>query len=223
MPDVASFHELVKRGDLAAVESALAEAPGLLDEQNQAGQSAFLLAKYYGQSRMADYLLGRGPKLDLFTAAAAGDAGRVFTFLGDDPAAIHSHSSDGWTPLHLAAFFGHSELAAGLIERGAAVDARSTNAMVNTPLHAAVAGGHVEVVRLLLERGAKVNASQHGGWTALHGAAQAGRRDIVEALIANGADVGARAENQQSPLDLALLQKRSDVAALLEELGAKLQ
>jgi ankyrin repeat protein len=223
MPDLVSFHEMVKRGDLSGIKAALLEMPALLDEQNQAGQSAFLLAKYYRQEDVAAYLLEQRPQLDLFTACVAGDADRVFAFLSEDGDAIHSHNQDGWTPLHLAAFFGHVQLAAALVDRGADVDARSTNAMTNTPLHAAVAGGHTEAVRLLADRGSKVNASQHGGWTALHGAAQAGNREIVEILIAHGADVNARAENNQSPLDLALLHKRDNVAALLEELGARLQ
>src|SRR5947209_10993580 len=129
MPEVASFHESVKRGDLGAVEAALAQSPELLDQPNATGQSAFLLAKYYGQKQVADYLLARHPKLDIFTAAVAGDADRVLAFVKDDPAVLHTHSSDGWTPLHLAAFFGHPELAAALIDAGASVDARSTNAM----------------------------------------------------------------------------------------------
>ncbi len=75
------------------------------------------------------------------------------------------------------------------MNRGANVDARSTNAMKNTPLHAAVAGRKADAMsQCLLERGADVNARQHGGWTALQGAAQAGDREIVKLLLANGAD-----------------------------------
>ena len=45
---------------------------------------------------------------------------------------------------------------------------------------------------------------------------------MVEVLIAHGADVSARAANNQSPLDLALSQGHSEIAALLESLGASL-
>jgi ankyrin repeat protein len=223
MTDVRSFQESVKKGDLAAVRSALAEDPTLLDARNEAGQSAFLLAMYYRQRDAADYLLSLGPKLDIFNACVAGQTARVLEEIQGNSTLLESHSSDGWSPLHLAAFFGHAELANALLDTGADVDARSSNAMKNTPLHAAVAGGHVELVKLLLSRGANANATQEGGWTALHGAAQAGNREMVEALLASGAHINARAGNNQSALDLALSKGHQDLATLLEELGGKLQ
>ncbi len=222
MADVSTFQEQVKKGDLAAVQSALAENPDLLDATNDAGQSALVLAKYYRQEEIAKYLLSLGPRLDVFNAAIAGQTAHVLELIDANPALLAAHSSDGWTPLHLAAFFGHADLATALIERGADVNSRSTNSMKNTPLHAAAAGGHVPLVELLLEHGAGVNDTQVGGWTALHSAAQAGNRAMVETLIAHGANVNARAANEQSPLDLALMQGRQDVADLLDQLGAKL-
>jgi ankyrin repeat protein len=227
MPDLKVFHEQVKRGDVNAVRTAVAEDPALLDATNETGQNAFLLAKYYGQHATADYLLSLNPSLDVFTSAVAGKQEKVLSDIEHDPSLLSAHSGDGWTVLHLAAFFGHPELTAVLIEKGAQVDARSTNAMQNTPLHAAVAGRHLDAVRVLLDNKprhkAYVNARQHGGWTPLHGAAQNGDRAMVELLIANGADIHARAENNQSPLDLALTKAHHEIVALLEELGAKLQ
>jgi len=223
MPDVNTFQEQVKKGDLSGVQAALAEDPGLLDATNASGQSALLLAKYYRQEEMADYLLSLGPRLDVFNAAVAGRLSEVMERIADNPALLESHNSDGWTPLHLAAFFGHAELVDALLHRGALVDSLSTNAMKNTPLHAAAAGGHTRIVELLLKRGANSQATQHGGWTALHSAAQNGNRSMVEVLLAHGADINARASNDQGPLDLALMQGRQDVAELLEQLGAKLR
>ncbi|MBV9269047.1 MAG: ankyrin repeat domain-containing protein [Acidobacteriaceae bacterium] len=222
MSDLKNFHDQVKRGDLNGVRAAVAEDPGLLDAVNETGQTAFLLAKYYGQQQTAEYLLSLNPTLDVFTACVAGMTDRVIGEIERDSSFLSAHGSDGWTPLHLAAFFGHPVLAAALIGRGADVNVLSTNQMQNTPLHAAVAGRKLDLVKLLLERGADVNARQHGGWTALHGAAQAGDREIVELLLANGAHTNVRADNDQSPLDLALMKGHQEVASLLEELGAKL-
>lgn len=219
MTDVKAFHESIKSGDLDGVRALLAEDPALLNAKSDTGQDAVLLSKYYGRQDITGHLLSLGPKLDVFTAAAVGDAASVLRELDHDPTLLAAYSSDGWTPLHLAAFFGHKDLALTLIERGAQVDARSTNAMNNTPLHAATAGRKAELAQLLLERGADVNARQHGGWTPLHGAAQNGDRAIVELLVAHGAETKLRAENNQTPLDLALLHGREDIAGLLDQLG----
>lgn len=218
-----SLHDQIKQGDLAGVRASLAGDASLLDATNESGQNAFLLAKYYHRPEIADYLLGLGPRLDLFSLCAAGRVNAVIEAIDRDGSLLKAHSGDGWTPLHLAAFFGHPELAAALLDRGADVNARSTNSMKNTPLHAAAAGGNIELVRLLLERGADANATQERGWTALHAAAQSGNREMVEVLLAHGAHVNTRAENNQAALDLALTKGHQDIARLLDELGAKLR
>lgn len=223
MPDLQTFLDHVKRGDLKGVEADIAVDPSLLHRTNEGGQSALLLAKYYGQQNIADYLLSLHPSLDVFTAAAAGLSDQVLQAVKQDRTLLEQHSSDGWTPLHLAAYFGEADLTRSLLDCGTPVDVRSTNSMQNTPLHAAAAGRKLNAVRVLLEHKADVNLRQAGGWTALHSAAQAGDRELVELLLAHGATVNARADNNQSALDMALLRGHSEIAALLEELGAKLQ
>ena len=214
--DLAAFHESVKKGNLEEVKAELAQDASLLTAKNDSGQSALLLAKYYGQAEIASYLLSLEPDLDLYECCATGNLAGINRILNLEPALLESHSPDGWTPLHLAAFFGQPFVAESLIDRGAQVDARSTNRMVNTPLHAAAAGGHTALVELLLKHGADVNARQQGGWTALHGAAQSGRQQMAEVLLAHAADTQVRAENHQTPLDLALLAGKADMAVLLE-------
>jgi len=223
MTNVESFQEQVKRGDLDAVRASVDGDPSLVNATNASGQSAFLLAKYYRQEEIARYLLTLNPRLNIFEACVAGQTPAVLQEIDRNQTLLEAYSSDGWTPLHLAAFFGHAELAGALLDRRAQIEARSTNPMKNTPLHAAVAGGRLEVVKLLLNHGADVNACQEGGWTPLQAAAQNGNREIVEVLLAQGADVHARASNNQSALDLALSRGHQEVAALLEELGATLQ
>jgi ankyrin repeat protein len=217
---VNEFQDLVKKGNLAEVKAAVQKEPSLATALNASGQSSFILAKYYRQAEVASYLLDILPMLDIFEASVAGHTESVLAKLNGDPGLLETRNGDGWTPLHLAGFFGSPELINALLDQGASVDARSGNAMTNTPLHAAVAGGKVENVEALAKRGADVNAQQNGGWTALHGAAQSGNREMVEILIASGAEVKARAGNNQTPLDLALQKGHESVAALLEQLGA---
>ena len=162
------------------------------------------------------------PSLEIFAASILGETERVEELTTGNRSLATALSDDGWTPLHLAAFFGKEAVARVLLNKGAIVNARSTNTMNNLPLHAAAAGRHAALVQLLIERGAQVNAQQHGGWTALHAAAQNGSLEIATALVEAGADVDARAENQQRPLDLALTGGHQQVVEYLEAHGAKL-
>jgi len=216
--DLKVFHDCIKSGDLASVRAMLAGDPSLLDQPNESGQPAFLVASYYQKTDVADYLLTLRPHLDLYLATVAGHVDEMTAALDKDPSLLESHSSDGWTPLHLAAFFGRQEAAAALLARGAKVDARSTNHMRNTPLHAAAAGRRFPLAQLLLKNGADVNATQSGGWTALHAASQSGDRALVELLLAHQAQVHPRAENGQTALDLALQKGHQEIAELLGEL-----
>jgi ankyrin repeat protein len=222
MPDVRVFQDAVKKGDIEAVRGALATDPSLLDATNETGQGSFLLAKYYRQDATADFLLDQGVKLNFFDQCVAGQTAPVLAQIETTPSLLEAYSGDGWTPLHLAAFFGANELAEALLAKGAPIDARSTNNMQNTPLHAAVAGRRSAMVKLLLERGADANARQSGGWSALQGAAQNGDREMLETLIAHGAHINARSDNNQCALDMALMRGHHEIAELLEGLGAKL-
>ena len=162
------------------------------------------------------------PSLAIFAAAILGDTEQITELLTANRSLIGLLSTDGWTPLHLAAFFGKTEAVRLLLNKGALVNAKSTNPMQNMPLHAAAAGRHVEAAKLLIDHGAPVNARQHGGWAPLHAAAQNGDVELATALIAAGADVNVRADNNQMPLDLALTKGQQAMVDYLESNGAKL-
>ena len=175
-----------------------------------------------GNREGVEALVQADPSLAIFAAAIQGDTVAIETLLAANRPLVSAVSSDGWTPLHLAAHFGKQEAVRLLLNKGAKADARSTNAMQNTPLHAAAAGRAAEVATLLLDHGASVNARQNGGWTPLHAAAQNGDIELARTLVEAGADVNARAENRQSPLDLALTRGKQAMAEWLEAQGARL-
>jgi uncharacterized protein len=209
------FFEAIRAGDRDAVVALLNADETLLAAKDEKGLGAYAAAKYSGRNEIAAMLLEKGVELDVFAACMAGAKDRVLELIDENPELVNAYSHDGWTPLHLACFFGPS-VAEALIAQGADVGARSRNPMRNTPLHAAAAARSREAVRALLEHGADVNARQHGGWTALHAASQNGDVEMVRLLIAGGADVQARAENQQNALDLALTKGHQAVVEVLE-------
>jgi ankyrin repeat protein len=210
------FFEAIRAGDRDKVEALLNADAVLLAAKDENGLGAYAAARYSGRNDVATLLLEKGVELDIFSACMAGAKDRALALIKGQPELMSAYSHDGWTPLHLACFFGQPGVAEALIAQGADVRARSRNPMQNTPLHAAVAGRNKDAVQALLEHGADVNARQEGGWTALHAAAQNGDVEMVRLLIAAGADVQARADNQQNALDLALTKAHPAVVEVLE-------
>ena len=67
--------------------------------------------------RAAQWL--RGLRRDLFAACEAGETGRALRLLGQMPELIETRTPEGWTPLIVAAFHQHYDLAQALLDRGA--------------------------------------------------------------------------------------------------------
>ena len=88
---------------------------------------------------------------------------------------------EGGTPLHVAAFQGHADVARALLEAGASMDA--VDKQGRTPLHWAAVRGHAVVARALLEAGASVDAVDKEGDTPLHLAADLGHAEVSTALL----------------------------------------
>lgn len=203
MSDTDAVFAAVTEGDLTGLEALLTRDPGLAWSRRADGLSLLMLACYHRQQRAVDAVLHQGVTPDLFEAAALGETERLREILDADPGAIGAYSADGWTALHLAAFFGRDAAVRELLSRGSAVSARSRKPLENTPLNAAAAGNHLEVCRVLLDAGADPNARQSGGFVPLHAAAQNGSRDLVELLLERGADRGLTTDDGRSSLDLA--------------------
>ena len=225
MPSDKDMIEAVKAGNVAQVEKLLDSDAALANARAESGESAILISIYYGQAAIRDLLLSRGAELNIFEAAAAGQLSRLETLEKSAPGAIHTFSHDGFTPLHLTAFFGQPEAVKFLLARGADVNATSKNASALRPIHSAVAhrgdgGVALGIAQMLVASGADINVAQQGGWTPLHAAAFHGHTAMVEFLLAHGADVGLKADNAKTALAMATEKGHNDAAALLRKRGA---
>jgi len=216
---VDDIFDAVREGDLGRVRDLVEKDPGLAGSRDGEGLSVILHARYRDREDMIEVLLSAGPELDVLEASAIGDTDRVEQILAADPRSVHVWSVDGYSPLPLAAFFGHARTAQLLLDRGADVSAVSRNRMEVMPLHSAVAGRHRAVAEALLSAGAPVDARTHGGFTPLLEAAQNGDRPLVELLLSKGADPSVAADNGKTARDLALDAGHEDVADLLEDRG----
>ena len=195
--------ETIEAGDAGGVDAILDADPAAATARDASGVSALMRALYRLDQALVDTVRKRVETLDVFEAAAFDDIDRLTVLLEDDPSLVNGYSGDGFTPLHLAAFFGSFEAARLLVERGAAVDAFGRGWMTGTAMHSAVSRLRSDVVRLLLEAGANPNARQSAGWTPLHSAATNGDLAGADLLLDAGADPTATNDEGRSVVDLA--------------------
>ena len=123
-----------------------------------------------------------------------------------------------WTPLHLAAHFGHPGVASILTKHGANVAAIDINQQ--TPLHLAAKSGYSAVISTLVEHGADTAANDLNQQTPLHLAADSGYSTVFSTLVKYGANINASDSNQQTPLHLAVLAQNEEAIKVLLDLGA---
>ena len=180
MGEIDALVEAVKAGDLGKVRRLLDANFLLASQRLPSGESPLMAALYRGHSEIVEAIIEAGAEIDVFAAAATGRTDDLRRTLGAET--INGVAYDGWTPLHLASFFGHLETVRILLDEGAAVGAVSRNSLSNTPLHAATAGRHADVALLLLANGADPAALDAGGYTPLQIAKQNQLDSVVAAI-----------------------------------------
>ncbi|TFA99048.1 Ankyrin repeat domain-containing protein 50 [Trichoderma ghanense] len=112
----------------------------------------------------------------------------VLSMPGIDPMA---EDGRGWTPITLAASYGHTNVIRVLVDNGA--DIRTPTRSGWSPINVACSHGSIDVAKLLLEGyGASMESDEENGWSPLRSASVFGHANILCYLIRRGADISER-------------------------------
>ena len=132
---MAPLHDACRDGDTERVRQLL-DNGALVDEKNNNGSTALMLASASGHTEVVQLLHGKG-------------------------AAVDEKDEDGNTALMWASRRGHTEVVHLLLGKGAAVDEKNEDGW--TALMLASEKGHAEVLQLLLGNGAPVDEKREDG------------------------------------------------------------
>lgn len=214
---ITQLEEQIEAGNLEAVKEILVQNPRLADTGTSHNISPLLLACYYKKQDIADLIAEFTNHLTLFEACAVGKFDTATLLIFQNPNTINQFSDDGFTPLGLACYFGHEELAKFLVLKGADVNLASKNGFNVFPIHSAVAANNINITKMLLDNGAYPNVCQKAGLAPLHTAAQLGNIELIILLLERGAEVSLRMEGGKLPADLAAEKGFNEIAEILRE------
>jgi len=192
------FLSAVAAGDTHRVREILRADSIAADARTDKGASALQWAVYNRHPEVVELLLEAGAQVDFHSACTIGKIDAIAADVDVDQL-----SGDGFRPLALAAAFGHNDVVALLLQRGADPNLTSPALGDVPPLQAAVFGRNLGAIKLLVEGGAKVDGTQQGGFTALMGAAQNGDVETVRYLLDQGADRSLLDKDGKSAADWA--------------------
>ena len=121
----------------------------------------------------------------LVHAAASGDVSTVAMLLSQG--ARVDAREQGWTPLLVAANYGHTKVCELLLDNGSDLEEKYPLTQ-HTALHLAALYGHESLLRLLLKSKPNLNIRNRRESTPLHSASQEGHLTCVKKLLEAGAD-----------------------------------
>jgi ankyrin repeat protein len=225
--------DAVKARDLAALTMLLKRHANVNDPQPD-GSTALHWAAHWDDVATVERLLQAGADVNaanrfgvtpVFVASTNGNAAVIERLLkaGADANTVSGANKavgEGEPALLAAARTGNVDAVKVLLTHGADVSAVEAWHQ-QTALMWAAAANAPRAVQELLDWGADVTTTSEGGFTALHYAARAGAVDATRVLIEAGADARALLQDRSSPLMLAMINARYELADYLLDHGAE--
>ena len=215
--DITQLESYIENNQIDEIVALLKQQPQLAIENTSHQVSPMLLACYFKKMDIASAISAFMPSLTIFDSCAIGKFDELSLLVFKNPELLDSYSIDGFTPLGLACYFSHQEIARFLILKGADVNLPSRNGFNVFPIHSAVANNNLPITKSLLDAGAYPNVCQKSGVAPLHSAAQLGNIELIILLLEHGADVRLRMEGGKLPADLAAEKGFVEIAEILRD------
>ena len=206
----------ITANDKDRVAQLIATDPGVAHARNSGGISALMQARYANRMEIVDLLRQAAGDLDMFEASALGDTAQLNKLLASNADLTKARGADGFTPLHLACFFGQLEAAEILVRRGADTNAVSPSRIA--VIHSAAASRNAALLKLVLDAGANPDSQQQRGYTALHEAAMHNSVERARALLDAGADPAIKSDEGQTAADMAAQNGNKEVLEILQSI-----
>lgn len=216
MKNIDQIAAFIQTGDIESLKKALSNNPDLANCKTENGISLLTFAVYCRNIEATELIKQNKSSFDIYEHIMLGNLVQTKDNFKTNKASINQFSADGFTPLGLACFFGHSKIVEFLIANGADVNIASNNDFKVSPLHSACAISNLEIAASLLKNGANVNVKQQGDATSLHSAAHNGQLKLVKLLVKYGADMHAKMKDGQTALSMAEDKSFSEVAEFLK-------
>ncbi|XP_054707227.1 receptor-interacting serine/threonine-protein kinase 4-like [Uloborus diversus] len=158
--------------------------------------------------------------LNIHEAARKGDLHVVKLLTKKDPKQMETVDERGWTPIHVAAAHGHTEVVKFLALEGAHLAALDPSSY--TPLHLAAMNGHNPCLEVLLSIGVDLDSITAEGFTPLHLAVMNVQLECIQTLLQWGSSLEKRDALGRNVQDMVEEYNLEDVAALLRRFHKQL-
>ncbi|XP_068222822.1 kinase D-interacting substrate of 220 kDa B-like isoform X3 [Palaemon carinicauda] len=218
-----SLESYISEDNLPGLQSFLASRSVVIDDKDENGATALIVAAGKGRAEFCNELIVHGADVNaedndqwspLITATKEGHEATVAALL-EHGANVDHRDMGGWTALMWASYKGHTSLAKMLLNHKADPNAQGQHHM--TSLVWAAGRGHTEIVRDLLAHGAKANIGDKFGTAPLIWACRKGYYEIADDLLKHGANVDASGMYSWTPLLVATRGNYVDLVHLLIE------
>ena len=178
-----ALHAAVAAGHKKVVTRLLSEKHNALNCHDYSGRTPLHEAVRKNDLTIVNILLDKHPQMVKFKCKHWQEVDETLLSLEE----LAEYNADvchcGYTPLHLAARYGHLEVAILLIKKGARLDVRDCTGA--TPVHVAACHNHANLI------GGNLNIKTLNGSTPLHSAAACGAVEIIDYLLYKKASLTA--------------------------------